>query len=48
MPNFYGTGPQAASREEIERIAEGWRPCRTWAAVLLRAAGDRLGLARAA
>ena len=48
VAHFYGTGPGPASREEIERIAEGWRPCRTWAAVLLRAAGDRLGLAQAA
>jgi DNA-3-methyladenine glycosylase II len=48
VAHFYGTGPQPASREEIERIAEGWRPYRTWAAVLIRAAGDRLGLAQAA
>ena len=48
VAHFYGTGPQPASREELERIAEGWRPCRTWAAVLIRAAGDRLGLAQAA
>jgi DNA-3-methyladenine glycosylase II len=48
VAHFYGTGPQPASREEVERIAENWRPCRTWGAVLLRAAGDRLGLAQAA
>jgi DNA-3-methyladenine glycosylase II len=48
VAHFYGTGPEPASREEIERIAEGWRPCRTWASVLLRAAGDRLGLEQAA
>ncbi len=48
VAHFYGTGPEPASREEIERIAERWRPCRTWAAVLLRAAGDRLGLTQAA
>jgi DNA-3-methyladenine glycosylase II len=48
VAHFYGTGPEPASREEVERIAEGWRPCRTWAAVLIRAAGDRLGLAQAA
>jgi DNA-3-methyladenine glycosylase II len=48
VAHFYGTGPEPASREEVERIAEGWRPYRTWAAVLLRAAGDRLGLAQAA
>ena len=27
---------------ELERIAEGWRPFRTWAAVSLRAVGSRL------
>ena len=48
VAHFYGTGPGPASREEVERIAEGWRPCRTWSAVLIRAAGDRLGLAQAA
>ena len=48
VAHFYGTGPQPASREEVERVAEGWRPCRTWAAVLIRAAGERLGLAHAA
>jgi DNA-3-methyladenine glycosylase II len=48
VAHFYGTGPEPATRAEVERIAEGWRPCRTWAAVLLRAAGDRLGLAQAA
>jgi DNA-3-methyladenine glycosylase II len=29
---------------ELERIAEPWRPFRTWAGVLFRAAGDREGL----
>jgi DNA-3-methyladenine glycosylase II len=48
VAHFYGAGPQGGSREEVERIAESWRPCRTWAAVLVRAAGDRLGLAQAA
>jgi DNA-3-methyladenine glycosylase II len=48
VAHFYGTGPGPASREGIERIAEGWRPCRTWASVLIRAAGDRLGLTQAA
>jgi DNA-3-methyladenine glycosylase II len=46
--HFYGTGPGPASREELMRISEGWRPFRTWAAVLLRVAGDRLGLPAAA
>ena len=48
VAHFYGTGPEPASRAEVERIAEGWRPYRTWGTVLLRAAGDRLGLAQAA
>jgi DNA-3-methyladenine glycosylase II len=53
VAHFYGTrsrdtAPAAVSREEIERIAEGWRPYRTWAAVLIRAAGDRQGLPLAA
>ncbi len=44
-----GSGPNRASPAEIARIAENWRPYRTWAAVLIRAAGDRAGLpARAA
>ena len=48
VSHFYGTGPGPASREEIERLAESWRPFRTWAAVLIRAAGDRAGLPTAA
>jgi DNA-3-methyladenine glycosylase II len=52
MGHFYGPhyvdAPTAASREEIERVAEGWRPYRTWAAVLIRAAGDDQGLPLAA
>jgi DNA-3-methyladenine glycosylase II len=45
VAHFYGTGAAAASPEELARIAERWRPFRTWAAVLIRAAGDRAGLA---
>ncbi len=30
---------------ELATIAESWRPFRTWAAVLLRVAGDRDGIA---
>jgi DNA-3-methyladenine glycosylase II len=48
VARFYGTGPAPASRAELERVADGWRPYRTWAAVLLRVAGDRLGLPAAA
>jgi DNA-3-methyladenine glycosylase II len=36
--------PEAPSPAEIGRIAERWRPFRTWAAVLFRAAGEREGL----
>jgi DNA-3-methyladenine glycosylase II len=41
--HYYGLAstPDAA---EVERIAEPWRPFRTWAGVLFRAAGDREGL----
>ena len=48
VAHFYGTGPTPASREELTRISAGWRPFRTWAAVLIRVAGDRLGLPAAA
>ena len=48
VAHFYGTGPGPASREQLGRVSEGWRPFRTWAAVLLRQAGDRLGLPAAA
>jgi DNA-3-methyladenine glycosylase II len=48
VAHFYGTGPGPASAAEIERIADRWRPFRTWAAVLIRAAGDRRELPLAA
>jgi DNA-3-methyladenine glycosylase II len=52
VAHFYGPGddtaPGDASPEQIDRIAEGWRPYRTWAAVLIRAAGDGQGLPLAA
>lgn len=51
VAHFYGPHPApvpggdtasaGASPTEIERIAEGWRPYRTWAAVLIRAAGAK-------
>ena len=43
LRHYYGLAstPGAA---ELERIAEPWRPFRTWAGVLFRAAGDREGL----
>jgi DNA-3-methyladenine glycosylase II len=48
VAHFYGAGPAPVSAQQLERVAENWRPFRTWAAVLLRAAGDRLGLPAAA
>ena len=42
--HFYGL-PTAPGPQEMERVAEGWRPFRTWAAVLIRVAGDRAGIA---
>jgi len=43
VKHYYGLAgiPDAA---ELERIAEPWRPFRTWAGVLFRAAGDRVDL----
>jgi DNA-3-methyladenine glycosylase II len=41
MASLYGSdGPPGP--DELERLAEPWRPFRTWAAVLIRAAGNRL------
>ena len=48
VAHFYGLGAAPATREQLAEIAEAWRPFRTWAAVLLRAAGDRQGLPTAA
>jgi DNA-3-methyladenine glycosylase II len=43
VAHFYGLhGP--ASRDEVERIAAAWRPFRTWTSVLIRVAGDALGI----
>ncbi len=38
---LYGLGPEAG-QEDFERVAEPWRPYRTWVSVLIRAAGNRL------
>jgi len=43
IEHFYGLDHRPALAE-LERIAEPWRPFRTWAGVLIRVAGDRLGL----
>jgi len=37
---FYNTGPEPLAAPQLEAIAERWRPFRTWAAVLIRVAGD--------
>lgn len=41
VQRLYGL-PAAPSQAEFERIAENWRPWRTWATVLIRAAGSRI------
>ena len=41
--HFYGDGAPLDATA-LESIAERWRPFRTWAAVLIRVAGDRAGL----
>jgi DNA-3-methyladenine glycosylase II len=41
---FYGARTEPVPREELELIAEDWRPFRTWAAFLIRHAGSRLGV----
>lgn len=45
VAHFYGTGPAPATPQDLARIGENWRPFRTWAAVLIRVAGDQAGLA---
>ncbi|GAC1578698.1 MAG: DNA-3-methyladenine glycosylase [Candidatus Dormibacteria bacterium] len=41
VAELYGL-PGPPTREQLESIAEPWRPLRTWAAVLIRAAAHRL------
>jgi DNA-3-methyladenine glycosylase II len=41
--HFYGL-PEVPDAPALQRIAEPWRPFRTWATVLIRVAGDRAGL----
>jgi DNA-3-methyladenine glycosylase II len=43
VAHFYGL-PHPVSTGELERIAEAWRPFRTWTSVLIRVAGDRAGI----
>jgi DNA-3-methyladenine glycosylase II len=44
VSHFYDLGPAAASTGQLQAISDRWRPFRTWTAVLIRVAGDRLGL----
>jgi DNA-3-methyladenine glycosylase II len=43
LRHYYGL-PDTPDTESITRLAEPWRPFRTWAGVLFRVAGDRDGL----
>jgi DNA-3-methyladenine glycosylase II len=43
LAHFYGLGAEATPGQVAE-IMEGWRPFRTWSAVLTRVSGDSLGL----
>lgn len=43
LRHYYGL-PAAPDSVAIQRLAEPWRPFRTWASVLFRVAGDRAGL----
>jgi DNA-3-methyladenine glycosylase II len=43
LRHFYGL-ESTPDADEIRRMAEPWRPFRTWANVLFRVAGDRAGL----
>jgi DNA-3-methyladenine glycosylase II len=44
VAHFYDLGHPAATAQELQAIADRWRPFRTWAAVLVRVAGERQGL----
>jgi DNA-3-methyladenine glycosylase II len=41
VSDLYGLA-EPCTAEQLEQIAEAWRPFRTWASVLVRAAADRL------
>ena len=43
LPHHDGL-PEVPDAETIQRLAEPWRPFRTWAGVLIRVAGQRDGL----
>ncbi|MGA8014321.1 MAG: DNA-3-methyladenine glycosylase 2 family protein [Candidatus Dormiibacterota bacterium] len=44
VAHFYGLEHPTATRADMEEISTAWRPFRTWAAVLIRVAGDRAAL----
>jgi DNA-3-methyladenine glycosylase II len=48
VAHFYGLGSSPATQDQVAEVSQQWRPFRTWAAVLLRVAGDRQGLPVAA
>ncbi len=41
--HFYGL-PENPDAGELSRLADAWKPFRTWACVLIRVAGDRAGI----
>jgi DNA-3-methyladenine glycosylase II len=45
IAHFYEL-PRPVGPAELERIADAWRPFRTWTSVLIRVAGDRAGIVR--
>jgi DNA-3-methyladenine glycosylase II len=45
VAHFYEL-PRPVGPTELERIADPWRPFRTWTSVLIRVAGDRAGIVR--
>ncbi len=40
IADHYGL-PASPTADQVERVAEPWRPFRTWATVLLRVSADR-------
>jgi len=43
LAHFYDLGTGTAPPAQVQAISGGWRPFRTWTAVLVRVAADRLG-----
>lgn len=44
VAHFYDLAQSEATIQHVQTLAERWRPFRTWTAVLIRVAGDRLNL----